>query len=67
MEVIGDPVLEPGGRADLPLGELLLQPIASDLAQRLRAGTKKKGGEIRPKRSQIARIRRIGEREEGVE
>ncbi len=28
---------------------------------------KKKGGEIRPKRSQIARIRRIGEREEGVE
>ena len=35
LEVIGDPVLEPGGRADLPLGVLLLQPIASDLAQRL--------------------------------
>lgn len=35
LEVIGDLVLEPGGGVELPLGELLLQPIASDLAQRL--------------------------------
>jgi len=35
LEIIGDLVLEPGGGVELPLGELLLQPIASDLAQRL--------------------------------
>lgn len=35
LEVIGDLVLESRGRVKLPLGELLLQPIASDLAQRL--------------------------------
>jgi hypothetical protein len=35
LEVIGDLVLEPGGGVLLPLGELFLQPIASDLAQRL--------------------------------
>jgi hypothetical protein len=35
LEVIGDLVLEPGRGAELPLRELLLQPIASDLAQRL--------------------------------
>jgi hypothetical protein len=35
LEVIGDLVLESGGRVELPLGELLLQAIARDLAQRL--------------------------------
>jgi hypothetical protein len=35
LEVIGDLVLEPDGGVLLPLGELFLQPIASDLAQRL--------------------------------
>lgn len=37
LEVVGDPVLEAGGRADLPLRELLLQAAARDLAQRLHA------------------------------
>ena len=41
LEVIGDPVVEAGGRADLPLDELLLQPAAGDLAQRLPTPRKK--------------------------
>jgi hypothetical protein len=41
LEVVGDPVLEPGGRADLPFRELLLQPVACDLAQSLHKHTHK--------------------------
>jgi len=39
LEVVGDPVLEAGGRVDLPLRELLLQAAARDLAQGLHART----------------------------
>jgi hypothetical protein len=40
LEVVGDLVVEAAGRAGLPLGELLLQPIAGDLAQHLHTRTR---------------------------
>jgi hypothetical protein len=68
LEVIGDLVLEPGGRAELPLGKLLLQPIASDLAKRLQ--TAKSGADysrIENEKRRLAapgrQIRWIGEGE----
>jgi hypothetical protein len=39
LEVVGNPVLQPGGRVDLPFRELLLKPVARDLAQRLHIHT----------------------------
>lgn len=39
LEIVGDLVLEAGGRVDLPLRELLLQPVARDLAQHLHEHT----------------------------
>jgi hypothetical protein len=39
LEVVGNPVLEPGGQVDLPFRELLLKPVARDLAQRLHIHT----------------------------
>jgi hypothetical protein len=67
LEVIGDLVLESGGRVELPLGELLLQAIARDLAQRLQT----RGGLEANREGKTAalplsgsgrRIRRIGGR-----
>jgi hypothetical protein len=47
LEVVGDPVLEAGGRVDLPLRELLLQAAARDLAQRLPGRGRGGGGGAR--------------------
>lgn len=62
MKIIGDLVFETGWRIDLPLNQLFLKPIASNLTQSLKTKTKtKKNTQIQ---LQLER-KRNGEEEDG--